>query len=824
MTINDTHNVTVLPNKVIVVVDEERMKTLYTATVVNNLMTDLKDSCCRNKGTLYNLTKVRHDADSIFSLFGSSAFKLRNQPDRAHWYFYPYFVERRLERVTKFMTQNNNVSLLLVGNDNVIPYHRMSAILPHTWGGVECGMEGGYSYVPGNILWTDFPYSEITGDNKLDVPVTRLEGNPEVMKKQLESTKTQYKGTKALLAIKWGTTSTRKNHKALRNNLINGWGFGANVFYYNETRVPTVSIADKRIGGLSYLDRFYDGNVVMYVAAHGNDYKEDPGENVQILVDDNATNDIFLYPNKLSLGASHPLFVTKACHGACTYPGDTNTKSIPIALLADGAVGFVGWRAYGLTVAGADFFTNYYFPRLRRKADVGTAIMNAKNSYLVAQNNNNMARFIARAAHHYGVPNYVVHVPNDPSTKGYNLSIDTFDDTTTISMELFSYDQSTVETEQGNRTLFTISGAHVLDNEGDYVIPVIVEIIATLPPTLDLEQLLSTTKSDMETITNIELPVAVWLIEKDDTPYDYSGESLNLPGLYPREVIDYEVIEEVDGKRTVYFRIFPFQYNDNTNEMYVYKNITFGYKTGPAEPKPPARLLVTNNYESEITAGSSTVVGMFIDNYGTGDAKNVNIMEKIPGGFNVTSVSTGGTFNASTNIVTWELPRIGSEDFEMLNYELVAPQTSGNYTINTTIEYTDEYGTAYPVINISKSIRVSGVALPATPSPNKCIGDEPYLYVEDMIMEKGKTLEIPIMMCNAKELANMDLDWSYNTSVLKIINVTKGSLNEKALFDWNEVSQGKLKIAFASAKGVTGSGSIAVMKFEVIGTLEIQVP
>jgi hypothetical protein len=94
-------------------------------------------------------------------------------------------------------------------------------------------------------------------------------------------------------------------------------------------------------------------------------------------------------------------------------------------------------------------------------------------------------------------------------------------------------------------------------------------------------------------------------------------------------------------------------------------------------------------------------------------------------------------------------------------------------------------------------------------------GDEPYLYVEDMIMEK--TVEIPIIKCNAEDLANMDLDWSYNASVLKLINVTKGSLNEKALFNWNEVSPGKLKIAFASAKGVTGSGSIAVMKFEVIG-------
>jgi len=62
----------------------------------------------------------------------------------------------------------------------------------------------------------------------------------------------------------------------------------------------------------------------------------------------------------------------------------------------------------------------------------------------------------------------------------------------------------------------------------------------------------------------------------------------------------------------------------------------------------------------------------------------------------------------------------------------------------------------------------------------------------------GKTLEIPIMMCNAKELASMDLDWSYNVSVLKIIDVTKGSLNKKALFEWNEVNPGQLKIAFAS--------------------------
>ena len=108
-----------------------------------------------------------------------------------------------------------------------------------------------------------------------------------------------------------------------------------------------------------------------------------------------------------------------------------------------------------------------------------------------------------------------------------------------------------------------------------------------------------------------------------------------------------------------------------------------------------------------------------------------------------------------------------------------------------------------------------------TPTPEKfkkCEGDQPYLYVEDRIMGKGKTLEIPIMMCNAKDLANMDLDWSFDASVLKIIDVTKGSLNKKALFDWNEVSPGQLKIAFASSEGASAKkSSVAVMKFKVIG-------
>ena len=69
-------------------------------------------------------------------------------------------------------------------------------------------------------------------------------------------------------------------------------------------------------------------------------------------------------------------------------------------------------------------------------------------------------------------------------------------------------------------------------------------------------------------------------------------------------------------------------------------------------------------------------------------------------------------FNTATNIITWEIQDIGSEDFKMLNYELAAPQTAGDYAIHTTIGCTDENETVYPAINISKFIIVSGAALP----------------------------------------------------------------------------------------------------------------
>jgi hypothetical protein len=693
MTVNDTYNnVTVLPNRVIVVVDEERMKALYNANDVDNLMTDLKDYCCRNNGTMYNLTKVRHEFNAGHAL---TAFAYRNNPDRASWPHYPRYVEGRLERVTKFMIQNNNVSILLVGNDMVIPFHRKTPPIANR--------EDKYTFVPGNVMWTDYPYSDLDPqDWKPDVAVGRLIGDPDLMKNTLANAITQYRSNTALITSCNLALAETQN---VGNKFNTTWGFKSqNVFKYYEIRAeqpdgPTDDIANLSVGGSSFLQRLDDGHTIIYTVNHGNGFREH-GEAMHAFSDHTPFKPYktFLNASDINNLTGHPFYATIACHGGVTYPDDTVNTNMPLAFLNGSAVGYLGSTAY-TPYEGLHFFSPL-FDNMRVKNPTGESIKLAKRSMIDA-NNDDIHKVVNLAMHLYGDPLYTVYVPNDPEEpNGYNISIE--DDI--IKVTIITYDITTVETAKGDRNLIEIPGADLVSHSMEYVVPEIV-VKMSLSPEYDINEL-DIAAHDKTTIANIKLPLtnpgAIHFID-----YGYLGDKMDLPGLYPDKFAEFDIFEDPNGDKNVVFRIFPFQYNEDSNEIYLYKNVTFSYTTKPAEPKPPVRLSVTNDFESEITDGASTVVGMFIDNYGTGYAKDVNITEKIPDGFNVTFVSNGGTFNTATNIITWEIQSIGYEDFKMLNYELVAPQIAGNYTLNTTIEYTDENGTVYPAINISKAITIT---------------------------------------------------------------------------------------------------------------------
>ena len=113
--------------------------------------------------------------------------------------------------------------------------------------------------------------------------------------------------------------------------------------------------------------------------------------------------------------------------------------------------------------------------------------------------------------------------------------------------------------------------------------------------------------------------------------------------------------------------------------------------------------------------------------------------------------------------------------------------------------------------------------LPATttaamPVTKGCPATGTSVYAEDRTLSPGSVVTIPIMICNAQDLANMDLGVTYDPSVLKFRSAEKGGLNANSLFDSNMVSNGNLAISFASSAGMTGSASIAILSFDVIGT------
>lgn len=150
---------------------------------------------------------------------------------------------------------------------------------------------------------------------------------------------------------------------------------------------------------------------------------------------------------------------------------------------------------------------------------------------------------------------------------------------------------------------------------------------------------------------------------------------------------------------------------------------------------------------------------------------------------------------------------------------------SGTTTLINTQRFTIQSGTA----TAAATTRVTPAQTRETPTPTVvvpqiqrqfaiCSGSSPWVYIEDRTMANGRTVTVPVMMCNARDVANMDLTITYNKNVLSFTGATRGSLNSNALFESNEPSQGTLKISFASSNGFSGSGSIAILSFNVVGS------
>jgi len=81
----------------------------------------------------------------------------------------------------------------------------------------------------------------------------------------------------------------------------------------------------------------------------------------------------------------------------------------------------------------------------------------------------------------------------------------------------------------------------------------------------------------------------------------------------------------------------------------------------------------------------------------------------------------------------------------------------------------------------------------------------------------GAKATIPVMVSGASNLGAMDLTITYDPSILKFSQANLGELSTNGIVEGNEIKSGTAKISFADTKGISGSGTILTVTFDVVG-------
>ncbi len=150
------------------------------------------------------------------------------------------------------------------------------------------------------------------------------------------------------------------------------------------------------------------------------------------------------------------------------------------------------------------------------------------------------------------------------------------------------------------------------------------------------------------------------------------------------------------------------------------------------------------------------------------------------------------------------------DDFRIYNHALSQSEIVALSTATTT-QTIPSTGTG-----VAPSQPTSGA--PTAPSiPTPAPAGIPTLTFESRSKAQGSSVQIPLTLSGVQEpIGNMDLTLSYDTSVLQATEAIKGSLTQNAIFDSN-ILDGKILISLAHNQGFSGDGSVAYIRFNVIG-------
>lgn len=718
----------------LVVVDEERMRAVYGDAEVNTLMADILDYVQSVSGTVLDVGEFRKqwekDKNNLISAFAgiySSIGVSECSTPRYEWNStgpdgineYPNTLK---EVVAGFALARRTQAILLVGGDNVIPYHRVTCPVAR-W---ETRLHNSwYEYVnptannlERNIMWSDALYGKLNGDKYPDVAISRLVGSPTVMRQAIASGRaTQPKHNRALCgvihsgtwrALPWDPTDYLDAARKLWNTYS----------FLGTTDANGSLLVNEDDGDMRppYTTGLGGGYSFIYTVAHGNDYRE-PGENgLQTLSQeedwdvDGSPFDLLASAQEIDFGVNNPIWFSVACHHACTYADDATGDTMGPQVLDQGASAFMGGTIY-MPILGSEDYSEALFEKLfagaGRSPNVGKAVFDASRQVLY--DGSTYSEMLALAVHHYGLPTVQVNGPKgaDPLKTNVTWSVSQTSNTVSLTMTLNSWAVRSVQTAEGARNYITVPDAQMRYDDDYPPLPVVIY-------TLDLgcgsgvgSNLLAQTAQQAPTFP-IEMPI-VQNVPISSGLSPFSGSAFQYAGAFPANYVEWEVLGGSSGCPSLLVRVFPLQYDPSTKTASIHTNIVVTFEKFPLAPPPMVQLDVEKRFEP-----ADGTVRLTLRNRGVMAAANIRVTETLPAGVEPDLASLGNAvYTPATNgsgTVSWVIPVLASDvpdNFTLLSFKPVAA-ADGDYQFVAQVEFESSSGLGYPPITKTVTASLKG--------------------------------------------------------------------------------------------------------------------
>jgi hypothetical protein len=98
------------------------------------------------------------------------------------------------------------------------------------------------------------------------------------------------------------------------------------------------------------------------------------------------------------------------------------------------------------------------------------------------------------------------------------------------------------------------------------------------------------------------------------------------------------------------------------------------------------------------------------------------------------------------------------------------------------------------------------------------------LTVQDRAVEPNGTVVVPIAVADAEDLGGVDLVLVYDPAVLQFESVSPGTIAARSRVSSRESGPGRIAIAVASPRSVTGTGPFLALTFTAVGSAGTRSP